>query len=150
MANVVDAVEGAISRCKLMSLNVQSLFVHSADIASDKVFAMMDFLAFSETMSWERFDASIKLPGFTCIADSKRASATVGGVAIYQRSTATDVAVPHSIRKTCASYDPELGRSDANGDICAAEIPVANTRALLICIYLSPGIQPNSKFCAIS
>lgn len=137
--NVIETVDSCESACKLVSLNVQSLSARISDIVSDRVFMMADYLAFSET--WECNETTMELAGFVCIATAKRSSARVAGVAIYQNSAAASGAVPHSIQKLSASYDFELGLSDDYGDICAAEITIMNTKALLFCVYISPGIQ---------
>lgn len=71
-----------------------------------------------------------------------------GGVAIYQKDTAFNVAVPHTIQKISEEYDAMLGVADQVGDICAASIMVMDIEVLLITVYISPGttVQDTKMF----
>lgn len=140
MANVVDTIESSMSAYKLMSLNIQNLPARSSDIMADRVLMMVDMLAISET--WEEGEIGTGENGFVCISSAKRPEAREAGVAIFQNRTATTMAIPHSIRKLSDSYDVELGLADNYGDICAAEITITNSPVILLCIYISPGMQP--------
>lgn len=148
IVNVVEAIDSCKSACTLMSLTVQSLFLRASEIVSDHVLKMVDYLAFSET--WELNEVTTDVPGFICIAKAKRPNARAAGVAVFQNSSATTTAVSHSIRKFCARNDVELDRSDEYGDICLAEITITDKRALLFCLYISPGMQPNQTFYSFS
>lgn len=143
-ARTVEMIEKRKSSCKLVSLNVVNLFLRAFDIRADYVCMMADFLALSET----REQTDLQLAGFVCVSKAKRATIDAAGVAILHSNRGTTTAIPHSIDKVCESYDVELGLSDGYGDICAAEISIANRRMLLFCIYISPGIVPNPIFYA--
>ncbi|XP_029708282.2 uncharacterized protein LOC109400233 [Aedes albopictus] len=140
---LVAFVENRGSGVVLVSANVQSLNAHAQDIATDHVLMTGDLLALSET--WQDNEVSTQIEGFTSISQSKRIGARAAGVAIYQRTGATSVAVPHSIEKACASHDVELGLSDEYGDVCAAEVQIMGTRTLLISLYISPSTTTKQK-----
>lgn len=133
--DVVEAIERCKYTCRLMSLNTQSLSGH----ACDPVLKMADILAFSETWA-----DHVEIEGFTSIAAAKRDNVLAAGVSILQKNSATTMAVPHTIRKV-HHHDIELGLSDDYGDICAAEITIMQRRALLVCIYISPGTTSKQK-----
>lgn len=135
---IIELMESQTSTYRVMSLNVQSLNAHSPDITSDRVLMSVDILALSET--WLEDDASVKIAGFNCIAQSKRAGIRAGGVAIYLNDNATSKASSHIIEKLDDRYDIELRAADEYGDICAADVNIGNSRVLLVCVYISPGI----------
>nr|XP_029713647.1 uncharacterized protein LOC115257831 [Aedes albopictus] len=112
---LVTFVENRGSGVVLVSANVQSLNAHAQDIATDHVLMTGDLLALSET--WQDNEVSTQIEGFTSISQSKRIGTRAAGVAIYQKTGATNVAVPHSLEKACASHDVELGLSDEYGDV---------------------------------
>nr|XP_029713677.1 uncharacterized protein LOC109418586 [Aedes albopictus] len=140
---LVAFVENRGSGVVLVSANVQSLNAHAQDIATDHVLTTGDLLALSET--WQDNEVSTQIEGFTSISQSKRIGTRAAGVAIYQKTGATNVAVPHSIEKACASHDVELGLSDEYGDVCAAEVQIMGTRTLLISLYISPSTTTKQK-----
>ncbi|XP_055622388.1 uncharacterized protein LOC129765957 [Toxorhynchites rutilus septentrionalis] len=140
---IIEMIETRSSACKMMSINVQSLHAHSSDVSSDHVITRVDLLALSET--WLNDDASVEISGFTCINKSKRASARAGGVAIYKNNVGFVNAIPHTIDKLNESYDALLQVADEHGDVCAAEITINNTSALLFCVYISPGTTVKQK-----
>lgn len=139
VVKVVELIDACKSACKFMSLNVQCLMVHASDILSERVILMADVLVFTETC--EKNDATTELAGFICISKAMRQNARVGGVSLYQSTTATTIAVPHAVKHLSAHHDIELGLSDEYGDVCAAEIVVNNTLVLLIGLFISPGMQ---------
>lgn len=149
---MVDAVETIAideSACKLINLNVQSFSAHKSAIESDAVLNMADVLALTETCEEE--EATTEVHDFICIAKSKRPNVSAAGVAIHQKRTVI-MAIPYSVRKLCASYDAELDLADEYGDICAVEINIQGSAALLICIFISKGIWstkyfPHNTFC---
>nr|XP_029717147.1 uncharacterized protein LOC115260349 [Aedes albopictus] len=136
MVDAVETIAIGESACKLINLNVQSFSAHKSAIESDAVLNMADVLALTETCEEE--EATTEVHDFICIAKSKRPNLSAGGVAIHQKRTAIAVsAIPYSVRKLCASYDPELDLADEYGDICAVEINIQGSPALLICIFIS-------------
>lgn len=137
--DVMEAISSNRSACMLMSINVQSLNAHSSDIATDRVLSAVELLALSET--WLDDSSSAAITGFNCIVQQKRDGTRAGGVAIFQKSDASTMAIPHVINKLSALRDPIMGEADQYGDICAVEMSVMGTRTLLFSLYLSPGIK---------
>ncbi|XP_058839321.1 uncharacterized protein LOC131694833 [Topomyia yanbarensis] len=97
----------------LISINVQSLKAHAMDIATDRILASVDFLAFSET--WLDDSFSVEVEGYSCVIQSKRTDTRAGGVAIYKKNKTSIMAIPYTIQQ-------QAHAEDACGDICAAMV----------------------------
>ncbi|XP_065091680.1 uncharacterized protein LOC135712664 isoform X2 [Ochlerotatus camptorhynchus] len=141
--DVMEAIMLKRSACMLMSINVQSLNAHASDIATDRVLSTVDLLALSET--WQDNCTSTSIAGFDCITQEKRDGTRAGGVAIFQNTAASTMAVSHVIDKLSASYDELLDGADEYGDICAVEISVMGARTMLFSLYISPGTTLKQK-----
>ncbi|XP_062713898.1 uncharacterized protein LOC115261586 [Aedes albopictus] len=120
----------------LVSLNVQSLNAHSADVSTDHVLTRADYLALSET--WMDSNTTVQIEGYRCISKYKRANLRAGGVAIYEKLTLSPASTSHTIEKLSEQHDPVLLEAESYGDICAADILVDGRQMVLFCIYISP------------
>ncbi|XP_065085307.1 uncharacterized protein LOC135707420 [Ochlerotatus camptorhynchus] len=141
----MEAILSNRSACTMMSINVQSLNAHASDIATDHVLNAVDLLALSET--WMDDGTSVAIAGYDCIVQQKRHATRAGGVAIYQKIGASEIAVAHDIQQLSASRDALVGAADQYGDICAVETSIMGTRALLFALYLSPDTTLKQKKC---
>ncbi|XP_058827259.1 uncharacterized protein LOC131687220 [Topomyia yanbarensis] len=117
---LLDFIEQADHSCSLISFNVQSLNAHSSDISTDNLLTKVDILSISET--WLNNCSAVDIIGYSCIAESKRPHSRAGGVAIYQRTTASTMAIVHEIEQVSEEHDENLSLADNNGDICATEV----------------------------
>nr|XP_029710162.1 uncharacterized protein LOC115256057 [Aedes albopictus] len=113
-----EVVENSGSACTLMSLNVQSLNAHAQDIATDRILSSVEFLALNET--WMDATSPIEIDGYKRITQCKRMGMRAAGVAIYQKETASTVAVPHPIKQLGEDRDETFAEVINYGDICAA------------------------------
>nr|XP_029715674.1 uncharacterized protein LOC109405238 [Aedes albopictus] len=125
-----EVVENSGSACTLMSLNVQSLNAHAQDIATDRILSSVEFLALNET--WMDATSLIEIDGYKRITQCKRMGMRAAGVAIYQKETASTVAVPHPIKQLGEDRDETFAEVINYGDICAAKVNVMGTEVLLI------------------
>lgn len=142
--DLAEILDQSGSASTLMTINVQSLNAHHADISIDPILTRVDYLALSET--WLDDNSSVEIEGYTCITQSKRHDARSGGVAIYRKSaSSTSMAVPYPIESASEDLDPLLGAADQYGDICAAIVEVMGTRVVLISVYISPGTTLKQK-----
>nr|XP_029733968.1 uncharacterized protein LOC115269410 [Aedes albopictus] len=136
-AELNETLERSGNATTVMSINVQSLNAHVADITSDRILTSVEFLALSET--WLDDQTTVAIEGYNCIIQYKRVGVRAGGVAIYQKVTASTIAAPHTIRQLSEKYDEEFSQVNNFGDICAAEILVMGCKTLLVSVYISPG-----------
>ncbi|XP_065077679.1 uncharacterized protein LOC135700938 [Ochlerotatus camptorhynchus] len=148
---IMGAIEACGNACTLMSVNVQSLQAHSLDIATDRILTSVELLALSET--WQDNESLIEIDGFNCIVQFKRPNMRAGGVAIYEKITASTMASSHAIERLSEQYDEQLRVADSYGDICAAEIVIMGTPTLLVSVYIMPSkgfIRGNATICQIN
>lgn len=142
--DLVEILEQSGSASTLMTINVQSLNAHHADLSIDPILTSVDYLALSET--WLDDNSSVEIEGYTCIVQSKRDDARSGGVAIYGKATSSgSMAVTYPIELACEDLNPLLGAADQYGDICAAMVEVMGTRVVLVSVYISPGTTLKQK-----
>nr|XP_029708127.1 uncharacterized protein LOC115254659 [Aedes albopictus] len=120
-----EVVENSGSACTLMSLNVQSLNAHAQDIATDRILSSVEFLALNET--WMDATSPIEIDGYKRITQCKRMGMRAAGVAIYQKETASTVAVPHPIKQLGEDRDETFAEVINYGDICAATVNIMGT-----------------------
>ncbi|XP_055623676.1 uncharacterized protein LOC129767083 [Toxorhynchites rutilus septentrionalis] len=137
-----DVVNSSGSASTLMSINVQSLNAHALDISTDKILTSVELFALSET--WQDNHTTVEIEGYSCIIQFKRTDTRAGGVAIYQKTTASTLAIPHTIQQLSEERDEMLGVADGFGDICAAKVIVMNTEVLLVSVYIPPGTSTNN------
>nr|XP_029724134.1 uncharacterized protein LOC115264530 [Aedes albopictus] len=122
-----EVVENSGSACTLMSLNVQSLNAHAQDIATDRILSSVEFLALNET--WMDATSPIEIDGYKRITQCKRMGMRAAGVAIYQKETASTVAVPHPIKQLGEDRDETFAEVINYGDICAATVNIMGTES---------------------
>ncbi|XP_062714004.1 uncharacterized protein LOC134290817 [Aedes albopictus] len=114
-----EVVENSGSACTLMSLNVQSLNAHAQDIATDRILSSVEFLALNET--WMDATSPIEIDGYKRITQCKRMGMRAAGVAIYQKETASTVAVPHPIKQLGEDRDETFAEVINYGDIFTSD-----------------------------
>nr|XP_029708130.1 uncharacterized protein LOC115254662 [Aedes albopictus] len=154
-----EVVENSGSACTLMSLNVQSLNAHAQDIATDRILSSVEFLALNET--WMDATSPIEIDGYKRITQCKRMGMRAAGVAIYQKETASTVAVPHPIKQLGEDRDETFAEVINYGDICAATVNIMGTERHLRVLRIlhahygrihitSPAFTPNIQLVQLS
>ena len=138
-----EIIEHSGEASTVFSINVQSLKAHHLDISTDNILTSVDYLALSET--WIDDNSSVEIEGYTCIVQSKRDGARSGGVAIYQKTTSSTMAVPYTLELVSEERDEQFGVADKYGDICAAEVAVMGIEVLLVSMYIAPKTTTNQK-----
>ncbi len=137
---VIEALTSSPGALVLFTFNVQSLRAHKRHLEADFVLPRCKVMALSET--WVNDDQELTVHGFNTVSRFKRTTKRAGGVAILESKEYSGVLAAN--RHELFKFDKIAIRrvataDDGIGDICAADILINGQKALLVCVYISPG-----------